>query len=317
MCTQCGHSYGSHNRICGLMPLYHVIGFYAVFLLSLAFNGTLYLMRDFVPGNVIAKIRDERLTSLFVTPTHLHALASAGATAGDLSSLDIVTFAGAPMPERVLARVRELIAGRLINIYGTTEAMNSLHMVNPSSGTTFVPGFYSEVRIVRTGGAVDDLAATGDEGELIVSANNDAVFLEYLGRPDVTCEKLDRGWYRTSDAAMLRPDGLIDIRGRIDEMIISGGENIHPHEVEEVLLSHPAIADCAVVGVPDDRWGQTVAACVVAKTDIAAGDLETHIRGSSLADFKRPRHYHFLDAIPRNATNKIMRKALLEKLQQR
>lgn len=317
MCTQCGHTYGAHNRICGLMPLYHVIGFYAVFLLSLAFNGTLYLMRDFVPANVIAKLSDERLTSLFVTPTHLHALASAGATRDDLASLQIVTFAGAPMPNRVLARVRELIAGRLINIYGTTEAMNSLHMVSPASGATFVPGFYSDVRIVRAGGSVDEIATAGDEGELIVSAQNDAVFLEYLGRPDVTRDKLDGGWYRTSDAAVLREDGLIEIRGRVDEMIISGGENIHPHEVEEVLLAHPAIADCAVVGVPNDRWGQMVAACVVAKADIGAEDLEQHVRGSPLADFKRPRQFHFLEAIPRNATNKIMRKALLEKLLQR
>ncbi|MGD9920315.1 MAG: AMP-binding protein [Pseudorhodoplanes sp.] len=317
MCTQCGHTCGPHNRVCGLMPLYHVIGFFAVFLKSLALNGTLYLMRDFVPPNVIGTIRQEKLTSIFVTPTHLDALISAGATRADLSSLEIVVFAGSLMPDRVLARVRELISGRLVNIYGTTEAMNSLFMVHPTTGTTFVPGFYSEVRVIRVGGSVDDRVAPGEEGELIVSARSDAIFTEYLGRPDVTMDKLNGGWYRTSDAALVRPDGQIEIRGRVDETIISGGENIHPNEVEEVLLAHPEVADCAVIGVPNDRWGQMVTACVVVRNTTGIDDLEAYLRGSKLADFKRPRQYHFLQAIPRNATNKIMRKALLEMLQQR
>jgi acyl-CoA synthetase (AMP-forming)/AMP-acid ligase II len=317
MTTQCGHTCGPHNRVCGLMPLYHVIGFYAVFLKSLALNGTLHLMREFIPPNVIRKIREERLTSIFVTPTHLDALMSAGATRSDLSSLEIVVFAGSLMPDRVLARMRDLFPGRLVNIYGTTEAMNSLFMVAPTNGATFAPGFYSEVRVIRIGGSVEDLVAPGEEGELIVSARNDAVFLEYLARPDVTKEKLDGGWYRTSDAAVVNKAGQIEIRGRVDETIISGGENIHPNEVEEVLLAHPAIADCAVIGVPNDRWGQTVTACVVVKGELESGALETHLRGSHLADFKRPRQYHFLQSIPRNATNKVMRKVLLEMVQER
>jgi acyl-CoA synthetase (AMP-forming)/AMP-acid ligase II len=213
--------------------------------------------------------------------------------------------------------VRDLFPGRLVNIYGTTEAMNSLFMVAPENGTTFAPGFYSEVRVTRIGGSVEDLVAPGEEGELIVSARNDAVFLEYLARPDVTKEKLDGGWYRTSDAAVVNNAGQIEIRGRVDETIISGGENIHPNEVEEVLMAHPAIADCAVIGVPNDRWGQTVTACVVVKGELESGDLEKHLRGSHLADFKRPRQYHFLPSIPRNATNKVMRKALLEMVQER
>ncbi len=315
MTTQCGHTCGPHNRICGLMPLFHVIGFYAVFLKSLSLNGTLYLMREFVPANVIKKIVEHRLTGIFVTPTHLDALVGAGATRADLSSLEIVVFAGALMPDRVLARVRELVSGRLVNIYGTTEAMNSLFMVSPTAGAVFVPGFYSEVRVVKIGGSVDDPVAPGEEGELIVSARNDAIFLEYLARPDVTREKLDSGWYRTSDAATVDADGRIEIRGRVDETIISGGENIHPNEVEEVLLACPGVADCAVIGVPNDRWGQMVTACVVTKREIQTGELEAHLRASHLADFKRPRRYHFLQAIPRNATNKIMRKTLLEQVQ--
>jgi acyl-CoA synthetase (AMP-forming)/AMP-acid ligase II len=315
MTTQCGHTCGPHNRVCGLMPLFHVIGFYAVFLKSLSLNGTLYLMREFVPPKVIQTIVEHRLSSIFVTPTHLDALIGAGASKSDLSSLQIVVFAGALMPDRVLAKVRDLVSGRLVNIYGTTEAMNSLFMVAPTTGAVFVPGFYSEVRVTKIGGSVDDLVAPGEEGELLVSARNDAIFLEYLARPEVTREKLHDGWYRTSDAAIVNGDGQIEIRGRVDETIISGGENIHPNEVEEVLLACPGVADCAVIGVPNDRWGQMVTACIVARGELQSADLESYLRASHLADFKRPRRYHFLQAIPRNATNKVMRKTLLELVQ--
>jgi 2-furoate---CoA ligase len=314
LATQCGHTHGPHNRICGVMPLYHVVGFFAVFLMSIAFNGTLYLMRDFVPSVVLKQIKDNQITSLFVTPTHLDALLGVSESRGDFSTLEVVSFAGALIPDPLLARVRKHFGARLVNIYGTTEAMNSLFMANPTSGSTFIPGFYSEARVVRIGGSVDDLTAPGEEGELIVSDCNDAIFSEYLGRPDATKEKLNNGWYRTSDAAVGFADGSIQIKGRIDETIISGGENIHPHEVEAVLVGHPRIADAAAIGVPDDRWGQIVVACVVSKADVTAAELEEYLRGSALADFKRPRRYCFLESIPRNATNKIMRKALLEQI---
>jgi acyl-coenzyme A synthetase/AMP-(fatty) acid ligase len=272
-------------------------------------------MREFLPPTALKQIKDKRLTGLFVTPTHLDALLSASRSKEDFSSLEIVTFAGSLMPDRVLAKVRDTIAARLVNIYGTSEAMNSLFMPNPTSGSTFIPGYYTEARIVRVGRPVDDLTAVGEEGELIVSDRNDALFTEYLARPEATKEKLADGWYRTSDACVLWSDGSIQIRGRIDETIISGGENIHPHEVEEILLECPDVSDVAVVGVPDERWGQIVAACVVAKRKISSVELEAHLLKSTLADFKRPREYHFMKSIPRNATNKIMRSALLERIQ--
>ena len=269
-------------------------------------------MRDFVPPIVLKQIADSQITGLFVTPTHLDALIGASESDSDFSSLEIVSFAGALMPDPLLAKVRTRLAARLVNIYGTSEAMNSMYLSNPQSGSAFIPGFYSEVRIVRVGGAVDEICRPGEEGELFVSANNDALFTEYLDQPIATKEKLADGWYRTSDAAVLCADGTIQIKGRIDETIISGGENIHPHEVETVLAQHPNVADVAVIGLPNERWGQLVVACVVTKGSLSSTELEAYMRQSPLADFKRPRQYFFLKGIPRNATNKVMRKTLVE-----
>jgi 2-furoate---CoA ligase len=148
---------------------------------------------------------------------------------------------------------------------------------------------------------------------LIVSIEgNDAAFIEYLGRPDATQEKFHDGWYRTSDAAAF-PDGTIELKGRIDDVIISGGENIHPQEIEGFLLTHGKVRDVAVVGVPDERWGSKVVAFVVStEPGPSADDLDHFCRKGALADFKRPRTYHFLKELPRNAIGKVIRQALVE-----
>ncbi|MFO3797926.1 MAG: AMP-binding protein, partial [Anaerolineales bacterium] len=313
MATQCGYTHGAHNRICGLMPMYHVIGFYAVFLMALAFNGTFYLFREFVPAEILKHIKRYRLSGLFVTPTHLDALTRSIMHKDDVSSIEIVVFAGALMPDQVLARVRAVFGARLVNIYGTTEGMNALFMPNPTSGSQFIPGFYTEARVVQIGRGVNDFAEIGQEGELILSIDNDAFFTGYFSRPEATKEKVKDGWYRTSDAAVMRADGTIEYKGRVDETIISGGENIHPQEVEDILLAHPDIRDAAVLGVPNERWGQVVVACIVGPT-LDAVDLENYFRASPLADFKRPREYYFFETLPRNATNKVIRRELMERI---
>jgi 2-furoate---CoA ligase len=316
MATQAGQTFGRHNRVAGVMPLCHVVGFFAVFVLALAFNGVYFLFREFEPRNVLTAIARHRLTSLFATPTHLDALTAAMRAPDDLSSLDLVVFAGATVPDRVLHRLSHALPGQKVNIYGTTEAMNSLFMREPTIGTRLQPGFYSEVRVVRIDGSVDDVLPPGVDGELIVSVDeNDAAFLDYLGRPDATRKKLENGWYRTSDAAVLLPDGDIEIKGRVDDMIISGGENIHPQQIEEFLLTHAKVRDVAVVGMSSERWGQVVVAFVVpSEPGLSASELDHFWKEGALADFKRPRAYHFLSALPRNAMGKLIRQSLAKRL---
>lgn len=313
MATQAGVSFGSQNRIMGLMPIYHVVGFYAVFMLSLAFNGTYFSVRDFDPRRVIGHLQRHRVTTLFATPTHLDALLSELRPDDDTSSLELVAFAGSPMPGTVLNKVHTSLPGRKINIYGSTEAMNSLFMRDPTTGTRLRPGFYSEVRVVEVAGSVEAVLPEGAIGELVVRAkDNDAMFLEYLGCPDATRERLSSGWYRTGDAALRMADGDMEICGRVDEVIISGGENIQPREVEDVLSRHPGVAEVAVVGIPDDRWGQMIVACVVcAGEPIAAATLDQFCKDGTLANFKRPRGYYFLERLPRNALGKVVRADLI------
>nr|ABI15621.1 4-chlorobenzoyl-CoA ligase [consortium cosmid clone pGZ1] len=314
MVTQSGYRFGAHNRVIGLMPLYHVIGFFAVFVLALALNGRYYVVRDFKPAETAELIEAHRITGLFGTPTHLDALiGSILATPRDLSSLETVTFAGATMPDPVLDRVNAHLPGRKTNIYGTTEAMNSLFAEDPREGARLRPGFYSEVRVVPIGGSPQHALPPGEEGELVVAADADATFTEYLNQPDATRKKLHDGWYRTSDVAVMHANGDVEIRGRLDDMIISGGENIHPSEVERVLRRHPSVREAVVLGVPDERWGQRVLACIVAhEARPTANELDEFCIASELASFKRPRAYAFLDEIPRNAMNKVLVKALAQ-----
>lgn len=310
--VQCGLRHGTHNRALGLMPLFHAVGFHACFVATLSMNGTYYVHSAFDPAAAHAAIRDQGITYLFGAPAHFHALLGVpGFDTADMNSVETLAYAGAAMPGPLLDRVDEAFASaRMTNIYGTTETMNAMYLPDPVGWPTrYRPGFYSNVRVGRIGGAVDDVCAVGEEGELLVDATADATFLGYLNRADATAEKLVDGWYRTGDIVARREDGDLDLRGRVDDMVVSGGENIHPEEIETVLMLHEAVKDAAIIGMPDEQWTERVVACVVA-ADTDAEALDAWCRESSLANYKRPRDYVFLDALPRNAANKVLRREL-------
>ena len=179
---------------------------------------------------------------------------------------------------------------------------------------TLRPGYYSRVRVVRHGGDENDLVKPGEAGELIVDASADTFFSGYLNRPDATAEKLRNGWYFTGDVCVLREDGDVDLVGRVDDVIRSGGESVYPEEVEAVLATHPAIREAAVIGVPDPLWGEMVVACVVlaaAGCALAASSMPI-AAASALARYKKPRAYLTMDSLPRNAANKVLRQNLRE-----
>ena len=310
--TQCGLRHGVHNRAIGLMPLFHAVGLYSTFLATLSMNGTYYVHSSFDPAAAIDRIDRDAVTFLYGTPAHFHALLEApGFAAERVSSVETLAYAGACMPGPLLERVAGAFPGaRITNIYGTTEVMNALYMPDPAGRPNrYRPGFYSDVRVCRIGGGGEP-CDTGEEGEILVDAGADAAFSGYLNRPDATAERVVDGWYHTGDIGVPTPDGDLELRGRVDDMIVSGGENIHPEEVESVLMRHGGVQDAAVVGVPDDRWTERVVACCVAAGGLEAGDLDSWCRDSPLANYKRPRDYVFLDALPRNAANKVLRRAL-------
>lgn len=311
--TQSGLRHGGHNRTLGFMPLSHAIGFYGVFLATLAFGGTYYAMSRFDPARAVDMTERHAITYMFAVPTLYHAMTRApNYDPEKMRSLALVLYGGATIEPELIRHMDRRWPAAIRHIYGTTETMCSLYNPDPvDRPASLRPGFYSRTRAVRIGGAPDDLAAPGEEGELIIDTSADATFSGYLNRPEATAERVRDGWYYSGDVVEVEADGDLTLRGRVDDVIRSGGENIHPEEVESVVAAHPGIAACCAVALPDAHWGQAVLACVVASGEAPrAEDLDAHCRASSLAGFKRPKAYLFVDALPRNAADKVLRREL-------
>ena len=314
--TQGGLRQGTHNRSLGCMPLSHAIGFYGVFLVTLAFNGTFYVVSEFNPSAIVDLVDRENITYAFCVPTMFQAMVSVPNYAPEkMASMEIALFGGITIDPGLLEHIDREWGGTIRHIYGTTETMASLSNPEPvGQHATLRPGYYTRSRLIRIGGeGPEDIVGPGEEGELIVDANVDTIFTEYLGRPDATAEKLRGGWCYTGDVFLQEENGDITLVGRVDDMIRSGGESIHPEEVETVIEAHPAVAEVSVIGVLDPKWGQMVVAAVVSEAvdpAILAAEIDGHCKASSLAGFKRPKAYHFVDTLPRNAANKVLRRLL-------
>ena len=315
LATEGGLRHGTHNRALGMVPLSHAIGFYCVFLATLAYNGTYYVMSAFNPAAAVDMIERHRITYLFSIPTLYQAIVSAPNYKPErMASLELVLFGGAPIHPPLLERLAREWPASLRHIYGTTEIMSPLHFPDPVGRSTRLrQNFGARVRVVRQGAGPEALVSPGEAGELIVDAESDVTFDGYLKRPDATAEKLREGWYFTGDVCVLREDGDLELIGRIDDLIRSGGESVYPEEVEAVLATHPALREACVIGIPDPKWGEMVVACVVfARESGKCEELDEHLKSSSLARFKRPRAYLRMDALPRNAANKVLRRDLRE-----
>jgi 2-furoate---CoA ligase len=166
--------------------------------------------------------------------------------------------------------------------------------------------------VVKLGAATpDDRAGTGQEGEIIALLAGDESFEGYWRRPDADAAALRGGWYFTGDTGYVDADGDLFVTGRVDDMIITGGENVSPVEIESRLSLHPAVSEVAVVGLADERWGKIVAAFVKRVAAVAPDELDRFCRGSGLADYKRPRRYVFVDAIPKSPVGKLLRRKLV------
>ncbi len=316
--SQGGLRQGTHNRALGCMPLSHVIGFFGVFLVTLAFNGTYFVVSEFSPPVIVDLVHDEKITFAFCVPTMFQALTGAGNyTPEKMASLEVVLYGGITIDPDLLAHIDAEWGGKVRHIYGTTETMCSLSNPDPvGQHATLRPAYFCRARIIRVGGdGPDDIVASGEEGELIVDSTAGTVFVEYLGRPDATSEKLWDGWYFTGDVFRREDNGDMTIVGRVDDMIRSGGESIHPEEVEMILEGHPAARSVSVVVVPDPTWGQMVVAVIAGIPQdpaATAASIDLNCRNSPLAGFKRPKAYFFARDLPRNSTNKVLRRELRE-----
>ncbi len=292
------HGYRFGDRTLGVMPLYHTMGIHSLIAMHLV-AGCFVPQARWDAAEALRLIETERITSLYLAPTLFHDLVhQQELDAHDVSSVRALGYAGAAMTSTLVRRCAEIFEPEaFVNHYGSTE----IYTFTIGRDQLDKPGCAGRP-------AVNTRLRLGEDGEIEVELASDEAFGGYWNRPDADAKALRDGWYATGDTGHLDDDGDLWIDGRVDDMIISGGENIHPLEVEDVLASHPGVEEVAVVGLPDDRWGQRVTAVVVGKA--TAEELDAHCLASALARFKRPREYRHVGALPKSASGKILRRML-------
>jgi fatty-acyl-CoA synthase len=291
-----------HLVVC---PLYHSTAFgFASFASTL--GGTLFLEPSFSATGFLERVDRDRITSTAVVPTMLHRLLDVpGSTAAryDLSSLRAVLCGGAPLPPSIAERFQERFGLILYNFYGSTETgINTLATPNDliaAPGTVGRPVDGNDIRLWDDRGEEVD---PGRVGTLYV--RNRMLVSGYHRAPGATDASTRHGYFTVGDLAYRDDHGRLHIAGRGHDMIISGGVNVYPAEVEAALLRHPRIADAAVTGVPDEEWGERVVAFVVADPRPEEGELEAFVR-DHLSAPKRPRRFVFVSELPRTPTGKV------------
>jgi len=291
------------------------------------FPNTAVLWRGpFDPEAVLATIAEERITIAAFVPTMLNALLRLpDIHRFDLSSLRLIIYAGSPMPLQLLKKAMRLfqpMGVRFLQHYGLTESGPSITVLPPddhvldesdprsvrltSAGR---PVLDCRVRIVNEKGRNVDI---GEVGEII--AQSETIMQGYWNLPQATAEKLRGGWLHTGDLGRLDEDGFVYLVGRKGDMIIRGGENIYPREIEEVLYTCPGILEAAVIGVPDELWGESIKALVVMREGITISGRDIiNFCGERLADYKKPQSIEFRRTLPKNPQGKLLKRALREK----
>jgi 2-furoate---CoA ligase len=317
--SQIAHNQYRRGEIClGVMPMFHTMGV-RVLVASALVGGKLVCMPEYAPDEVVRQIAAERITALFLVPTMFHdILRLPDLNRSDLRSLSRVGYAGMTMaPALVEACLERLSPELFVNYYGSSEIYtfsycDDLRRKPASAGRA---GINQVLRVVPADperrGEIDASLPPGVPGEIIASMKSPEAFRGYWKRPDADARAIQGDWYRTGDLGQLDDDGDLYVVGRVDDMIISGGENIYPEEVEDVLIRSKLVVGVAVVGMPDDRLGARVVAFVEpARSGLDAQQLDEACTRSALTRFKRPREYVLVRSIPRSASGKLLRRKL-------
>lgn len=302
------HDLTADERALVSAPLFHTAGLNMLTLPVLLKGGTCVLVESFAPAATLDLIERHRITFMFGVPTMFDQVARHPRWAdADLSSLRILTCGGSPVPTSLIAAYQER-GLTFLQGYGMTEAspgtlfLDADHAVG-KAGSAGVPHFFSDVRVVHPDFTPVD---AGETGEVVVRGPH--VMPGYWGLPDETAAVFADGWFRSGDAARVDEDGYVFIVDRIKDMIISGGENIYPAEIEDLLLGHPGIVECAVIGVADDKWGEVPRAVVVPREGVELDPDEVLASlGGRLAKYKIPKSVVVVDELPRTASGKLLK----------
>jgi fatty-acyl-CoA synthase len=320
MSVECGFRQG--DVILNNKPLFHIAQLQLQFIPFVQNAATNVLTRGFDVHETLSVVGAERVTVLHGVPTQMVMMVAAELSKYDLSSLRCGFFGGQTLANDDTRKCMALFPNYFGNVYGSTEALMVSccdYRQHPDKlGSVGKASLGMEVRVIRADGRhPDDLCKPGEIGQLIT--RGPSLLTEYFGLPERTVAAFSNGWFLSGDAAVLTEEGFITVMGRMDHTIKSGGENIHPAEVEDALFRHSGIANAAVVGLPSRMWGQVVCAAIIRRDPaLTAEILDRFCRDSpDLADFKRPRHYFFVDEIPANPTGKVERGKLKEQLSEK
>jgi acyl-CoA synthetase (AMP-forming)/AMP-acid ligase II len=303
------------------VPFYHVAG--ATTMLSAVWAGRkMVILPQFDPAAWLAAVQTHHVTHSFVVPTMLKRIMEHDEfDKTDLSSLKLVAYGAAPMPYEVVTKAVEKMSCGLMNAYGQTESTSSLTFLGPDDHKIpSEPGEARDLALRRlrsVGRPMEDIVVMimdpegnilppGQEGEIV--AQGPRVMSGYLNREEDTSEAIKDGWLHTGDVGWMDEEGYLYITGRTKDLIIRGGENIAPGEIENVLQQHDAVEDAAVIGVPDVEWGEEVKAIVVFKPGQTAGEEElAQFVKERLASYKTPKYFAFVPDLPRNYVGKVLK----------
>jgi acyl-CoA synthetase (AMP-forming)/AMP-acid ligase II len=301
------------DRYLQMLPLFHV-GALTPATASVHRGATLVLMRAFDPHRAWEAIEAERVTTGLAVPAMLNFMwGSPRRESCDRSSLRWLMSGAAPVPVPLIERYAS-IGVEIHQVYGLTESCGPACLIGPEqaiakAGSTGPAFFHTDVRVVNPGGGD---VQPGEVGEVWIRGSH--VMQGYWNRPEATAETIVDGWLRSGDLATVDEDGYVYIQDRKKDMIISGGENVYPAEVENVLAAHPKIQECAVIGMPSERWGESAAAVVALRPgeSATAEEVLAFCQGK-LARYKQPKVVEFVDAIPRNPSGKALKRLLRER----
>ncbi|MBI2799590.1 MAG: long-chain-fatty-acid--CoA ligase [Gammaproteobacteria bacterium] len=298
------------------MPVFHVAGS-NMGLVTLAQGGTSVIMKEVDPLRILEFIPRYRVNLLFLVPAAiLFMLQHPAAATTDFSSVRRLSYGASPIAEALLLKAKALLQCEFIQLYGLTETTGAGAYLpdaahDPARGklrACGVPYPGINIQIMDEHGAALPSGAVGE-----IAIQSGVVMKGYWNKPEATAKAIVKQWFYTGDAGYFDTDGYLYIHDRVKDMIVSGGENIYPAEVENALFGHPAVADVAVIGVPDDKWGEAVKAVIVLKPETpATADELIDFARSRIAGYKLPKSVDFAAALPRNPSGKVLRRELRE-----
>ncbi|KKK36539.1 long-chain fatty acid--CoA ligase [Mesobacillus campisalis] len=314
-----------HSNDIGLVtaPMFHCAELHCALLPRVHVGAKNVILHQFNPGKVLELIQAEHISKFFAAPTMWNMLLQENLQDYDLTSLKLGLYGAAPMAPALVRACKEQLGISLVQAYGMTEMGPAITFLSEEdqltkAGSAGQACLNHEIRIVKARedapSEPDEILPPGENGEIIVKGP--CMMTGYYNREEATEKALYKGWYHSGDIGYLDKDGYLWVKDRVDDMIISGGENIYPREVEDVLYEHEGVFDVAVIGQPDDTWGEAVTAFVVLKSpSVTEEELEAHCKNSDrLANYKRPRHYIFVKELPRNASGKIQKFILRKRM---